>query len=390
MIASMGPLTGLHVIDMSTFVAGPSCTLALAQLGAHVLRIDPLGGAIDSRRHPLAPDGSSLYWDGLNKNKTITQLDLRSGDGRAVVHRLLSTPGPGHGILVTNAVGQRWLDFDALRAVRPDLIMVHLEGRSDGGSAVDYTINCETGLADVTGPAAHSEPINSVLPSWDLLAGLHAAVSILAAHAERDRTGQGAHIRVSLADVAAATLGHLGYIGDATLNSTVRTREGNSLYGTYGHDFRLADGRRVMIVALTRRHWQSLVRVAGIEDLIAGLETHHGVSLNDEGARYTHRAVITAMLSPWFEAQALADLSVTLTEAQVPWGEYRSLTEMAESDNGLVARSEIFSQIEHPAGGAYAAARAVARTPAWTLRPPIPANHLDPAEALSVWANGKE
>lgn len=388
MSESRGPLTGLHVIDMSTFVAGPSCALHLAQLGADVLRIDPLGGAIDAHRHPLAPDGSSLYWAGLNKEKSVLQLDLRSDDGRDIVHRLLSTPGPGHGILITNAVGQQWLRYDALRATRPDLIMVHLEGRSDGSAAVDYTINSETGLPDLAGPVGLSQPINSVLPAWDLLAGVHAALAITAAQIERTRTGQGAHVRLSLADVAAATLGHLGYIADATLNPTVRTRDGNTIYGTYGQDFEVAGSRRVMVVALTRRHWRALVDLTGIAGIIASLESHYGVTFDDEGARYAHRAEITALLAPWFRRQSRDDAAAALDDAQVPWGDYRSFTEMATADDGLVARSEIFDHIRDDPAGTYPVPRAVARSVGWGTQPTA-ARRVASSEALAAWTEGK-
>jgi 2-methylfumaryl-CoA isomerase len=167
-----GPLAGLHVLDLSTYVAGPSATMTLAQLGAEVVRIDPIGGATDTRRLPLSPDGTSLYWAGLNKAKRSVELDLRQEEGRDVVRRLLARPGDGHGILVTNAVGQPWLTDDVLRQVRADLIHVRIGGRADGRAAVDYTVNCEVGLPWLTGPVESGTPVNHVLPAWDLLTGL--------------------------------------------------------------------------------------------------------------------------------------------------------------------------------------------------------------------------
>jgi 2-methylfumaryl-CoA isomerase len=148
-----GTLTGLRIIDISTYVAGPSGTMALAQLGADVIRIDPVGGATDVRRLPLHPDGLSLYWASLNREKRSVQVDLRGEEGRDLVRALIAASGPGGGIVVTNAVGQEWLDYDRLVEVRPDLILVQIAGRADGRPAVDYTVNCEVGLPYLTGPA---------------------------------------------------------------------------------------------------------------------------------------------------------------------------------------------------------------------------------------------
>src|SRR4051812_44792695 len=104
MSVATGPLAGLHILDLSSFVAGPSSTMTLAQLGADVVRIDPIGGPPDGRRYPLTPDGTSLYWAGLNKGKRVLQLDLRSEEGREIVGQLLQRGGDNGGILVTNAV----------------------------------------------------------------------------------------------------------------------------------------------------------------------------------------------------------------------------------------------------------------------------------------------
>jgi len=376
------PLSGLHVVDVSTFVAGPSCTMTLASLGADVVRVDALGGGPDAGRYPLADDGTSLYWAGLNRGKRIVQADMRTEEGRSVVGDLLATPGAGHGIVVTNAVGQSWLEYEELLHCRPDLILVHLEGRSDGTSAVDYTINSETGLPRITGPAHLGEPVNSALPSWDLLTGLHAAVALLAAWRRRSETGEGALIRISLADVAAATLSHLGYVADAVVNGTDRQPDGNSLYGTYGRDYVLGDGRRIMLVALTSRQWLGLVEVCRIADAVAALERRTGTTLRDEGSRYALREDITELLGPWFASRSFAQVTATLDAARVPWGEYRTVRDMATAPDGLVARSAIFD----PGPEGYPVPRSVARSAAWESIPPPPPMHSTVDEVLADWS----
>ena len=159
------PLADLTVIEVSSFVAAPLCGTALSQLGAKVIRVDPIGGASDTDRWPVTADGTSIYWTGLNKGKRSATIDLRSADGQDLVQRLIVE---GDGIVVTNAAGQPWLSYDTLVAKRADLIHLQVLGRHDGTTAVDYTVNAATGYPLVTGPVDHAGPINHVLPAWDV------------------------------------------------------------------------------------------------------------------------------------------------------------------------------------------------------------------------------
>ncbi|HEX4658863.1 MAG TPA: CoA transferase [Streptosporangiaceae bacterium] len=109
MTSDAAPLVGLRVLEISTFVAAPLGGLTLAQLGADVIRIDPVGGGADIGRWPLAPSGTSLYWTGLNKGKRSVMLDFRSAEGRQIVADLVAASGPDGGVVLTNAVGQDWL-----------------------------------------------------------------------------------------------------------------------------------------------------------------------------------------------------------------------------------------------------------------------------------------
>ena len=140
------PLGGLQILELSTYVAGPSCGVTLAQLGADVIRVDPIGGATDLRRLPLDRYGDSLYWAGLNRAKRSIEINTNTSEGRGLVYELLAASGSNGGILLTNSVGRDWLSYDNLVTYREDLIEIHIEGRCDGKPAVDYTINCEVGL----------------------------------------------------------------------------------------------------------------------------------------------------------------------------------------------------------------------------------------------------
>jgi 2-methylfumaryl-CoA isomerase len=367
------PLEGLRIVELSTYVAGPSGSMTLAQLGAEVIRIDPIGGATDTRRLPLDAKGNSLYWAGLNKGKRSVEVDTSSEEGRDLVRNLLAAPGPGGGILVTNAVGQRWLDYEAIRGCRDDLIEVHITGRSDGKPAVDYTVNSEVGLPLITGPVDVDRPVNHVLPAWDLLTGLHSAIAILAAERQRARTGRGQLVTVSLADVAVATMAHLGFVGDVVVNGRGRLRDGTYLYGSFGCDFETADDRRVMVVALTSRHWRNLVKLCGVGEAIEALQRSLGVDLGDEEARYRYRELLSALFRPWFEGRPYDEVVARLEESQVLWGPYRTVWEFVTDSSSLLRTGDLMADVDQPGIGAYPSPRPVQQFGAWAERSPAPA-----------------
>src|SRR5580692_4283866 len=174
-------LSDLRIVEFSAFVAAPLGGMTMAQFGAEVIRIDPIGGAIDFNRWPVTEDGASLYWAGLHKP-----------EGRALAQAIATAPGPsgnpaGGGIVLTNLPPLPGLDYASLKAKRADVILLRLIGNRDGSAAVDYTVNAASGFPLVTGPGG--APVNHVLPAWDIAAGLYLATALLAAERHRARTG---------------------------------------------------------------------------------------------------------------------------------------------------------------------------------------------------------
>jgi 2-methylfumaryl-CoA isomerase len=352
-----GILRGLRIIEYSAFVAAPSAGLTLAQLGAEVIRVDPIGGALDAGRWPLNKAGVSLYWASLNRGKRSVALDLRQPDGRDLLARLVTAPGEGGGLFLSNLPEPEGLEYETLRRQRPDLIVVRLTGNPDGSAAVDYTVNCATGLPWLTGPANLPGPVNHVLPAWDLLAGATLANAVLAAERQRRLTGEGQEVRLALADVALGAIANLGMLAEVEHGAEPRQRAGNDLYGTFGRDFATADGRRVMIVALTRRHWQALVELAGIGAQVARLEAMLGLDLNDEGNRYRASEQIAALIAPWCAHQTFAELGDKLEAAGILWGPYRTVRQLLDEDWRASERNPMFQRVEQPGVGAVLAAR---------------------------------
>jgi 2-methylfumaryl-CoA isomerase len=348
-----GILSGLRVVEGSAFVAAPLGGMTLAQLGADVIRFDQIGGGLDYGRWPLAPDGQSLFWAGLNKGKRSIQLDLRSPEGRELASALVAAPGPDAGLFLTNFPARGWLAYDELRRRRKDLIMLALTGNPDGSSELDYTVNAATGFPWVTGPRDVAEPVNSVLPAWDVVTGTLAAVGLLAAERHRRRTGEGQVIRLSLSDVAFAMVGNLGRIGQAQLCARDQRKDGNYLYGAFGHDFETRDCRRVMVVALTARQWTALSDVTGIESACASLGQAIEHNLSTETGRFEARDLITALLRPWFANRNLAEIREEFAGTGVSWGPYQTFRQLATEDPRASTANPMFEAIEHPGAGSY-------------------------------------
>ncbi len=349
-----GILDGLRVVEGSAFVAAPLGGMTLAQLGAEVIRFDPIGGGLDYGRWPLAPDSrESLFWAGLNKGKKSIAVDFRRPEGRELLTRLITLPGADGGIFSTNFPARGWLDFDALKAGREDLIMINLVGRRDGGSEVDYTVNPQLGLPAITGPEDDPGPVNHVLPAWDLIAGQMMATAVLAAERHRGRTGQGQYVRLALKDIAAATLGHLGMIAEASLIDEDRPKQGNYLFGAFGRDFETRDGHRVMVVGLTSSQWRCLLTATGLDAQVAALGERLGLNLDEEGDRYRARRELAGLVAAWVAARDISTIAEIFTEHRVTWAPYRTLREALAQDPDCSADNPMFQRVEQPGVGAW-------------------------------------
>jgi 2-methylfumaryl-CoA isomerase len=323
----------------------------MAQMGADVIRIDPLGGGIDYRRWPVTRTGASLYWAGLNKAKRSLALALDKPEGRDIARSVIAAPGAGAGIVLTNLPPSRGLDFATLKAARNDLIMLRLTGNRDGSAAVDYTVNAASGFPLVTGRGG--APVNHVLPAWDVAAGLYLAAGLLAAERHRLRTGKGQEVVAALSDVMLATLGHLGYLGDVQINGTARPAIGNDLYGSFGRDFATADGRRVMIIALTRRQWRAIGDATGLGDRLAMIGPMMDVDLDTEAGRYEARDAIGAVLARWCASRTLSEIGQAFTGAGVLWGHFQDFLQLVHDDPRCSEANPLFALVDQPGIGRY-------------------------------------
>jgi 2-methylfumaryl-CoA isomerase len=317
-----------RVVELSAFVAAPFAGMTLARMGCDVLRVDPPQGGLDFRRWPVTPTGESLFWAGLNKGKRSVAIDFRRPEGRELVAELVlagsnnGAPGPRGAVLLTNLGARGPLQHSSLVRRRPDAISVEVEGHRDGRSAVDYTVAAGSGVPLLTGPEDHIGPVNSPLPTWDIATGLNAALAAREAMWQRLQTGRGVRACVALADVAVDVLSALGFLEEQRLAAQPRTRDGNYLYGAFGRDFELADGARVMVVAITPRQWSSLVDATGISAEVETIQRATGLDLSLEGDRWHARHEIASVLERWCSRQTLDGAAAALEANGACWGLY--------------------------------------------------------------------
>jgi 2-methylfumaryl-CoA isomerase len=353
---SSRPLEGLRIVEGSAFVAAPLGGMTLAQLGADVIRFDNIGGGIDYHRWPCTPDGASLFWASMNKGKRSLAVDVRRPEGQEIVAELICAPGNDAGVFLSNFPESGWLSDRTLRARRADLIYVNILGNPDGTTAVDYTVNPASGFAYATGPVGGALPTNHVLPAWDTATGLHAAIAVLTAERRRARKGVGDLVTVSLADVAFAMVSNLGYLAQAQVLHEDRPPIGNDMYGAFGRDFPTADGRRVMVVAISLRQWRSLVDATEIAEHLEGIERAFEVDLSQEGDRFKARDALAALIGQWITTRSLEETAKRFDEHGVCWGAYQTFRQLFEDDWRCSPQNPMFADIDQPGIGKVRAA----------------------------------
>ncbi|HLK25984.1 MAG TPA: CoA transferase [Caulobacteraceae bacterium] len=362
-------LSDLAIVEGVSFVAGPTCGIYLAQMGAEVIRFDQIGGGPDYNRWPLSPEGASFYWESLNKGKKSVALDLARPEGRELAQRLAASTG----LFVTNYPVDGFLSYERLKPLRENLIALRIMGWADGKPAVDYTVNAAVGVPLMTGPVDAKGPVNHVLAAWDLLTGAYAAFSLVTAERARRADGRGREVRLPLADVAMASMGHLGFVAEALLGDGDRPRVGNNLFGAFGRDFATKDGERLMVIAITPRQWTNLVGALGLAEAIKALEAELGVDFAaDEGPRFTWRQRIDPLFEAAFAARTLAELTPLLDAAGVTHGPYQP-TSVGARDPRL---AENLFDVGHPSGHRYPTPGAAARAHGEERPAPTPAPRL--------------
>jgi 2-methylfumaryl-CoA isomerase len=228
----------------------------------------------------------------------------------------------------------------------------------------------------LTGHADDPRPVNHIFPAWDFITGAYAALSLVSAERGRRLTGKGCEVRIPLSDIAATALANFGMLAEVLQAGADRPRQGNDVFGAFGRDFVIKDGRRLMVVAITPRQWRGVVKTLGLEAPVAALETELGVSFGGhEAVRYQHRDRLYPLFGAAFATRSEAELAPAFEAEGVCWSAYRTLAEAAK-DETLFAENPAFGRADQPSGLDYPVPGPAATLAGRPRGAPVPAPKL--------------
>jgi crotonobetainyl-CoA:carnitine CoA-transferase CaiB-like acyl-CoA transferase len=384
-----GPLTGLVVADLSTVLAGPFCTMLLADLGADVIKVEPPDGDATRTWGPpwvgdeAAGTRTAAYFLAVNRNKRSIRLDLRTDAGAAVLRRILGRAD----VLVENfrPGGLERLGFDDASLSRLNAGLVHLaiSGYGTTGAAAarpgyDAVVQAMGGLMSITGGPTESggEPTKVGVAISDVVSGLFGAVAILAGLIERGGLGRGGNggpgQRVDVSLLASTLAILVNQAQNAFVTGVAPGRHGNAHPNIVPYQtFATADGHLVVAVG-SERQWRSLCAALSLD----GLDDPRFAT---NGGRVEHRDELLPLLAAAFAARPTAEWEAILEGAEVPFGPIRDVLEAFESPEA--ADLEMSAELEHPAFGVVRQAGIplrFERTPgAIRTAPPLLGEHTD-------------
>ncbi len=294
-----GPLSGLRVLDLTTFLSGPYCTQILGDLGADVIKVEPPAGDSTRVLPPHFVDGDSAYFLSVNRNKRSVVLDLKSAAGKAAFLHLV---GECDGVVENFRAGvlaRLGLSYETLRAVNPRIVLCSITGFGQDGPkhdapAYDAIVQALSGGMSMTGEVGRP-PVRAGIPIGDLAAGMFGAVGVLAALLRCRETGEGSHLDVSMLDAQISMLTYQAayyLVSDQVPGPQGR---GHVSIPTY-RSFTCGDGRDVIVTANTEGMWRGLCRALDRADLVTDQR------FVDNPSRLANRAELDAELEPRFAA----------------------------------------------------------------------------------------
>ena len=309
-----GPLSDIRVLDLTRVLAGPAAALALADLGAEVIKVEPPGGGDETRSFPPFRDGESHYYLAVNRGKKSIVIDLKTERGVELVKQLVASCD----VLIENyrpgVMDRLGLGYDELSAINPKLIYCSISGFGQYGPlrdrpSFDIVLQALSGAMSVNG-AAGGEPTKLGIPLGDLVGGINGPIGILAALHERHATGKGRHIDVSLLDGMIGMLGYLAQLSFFTGEDPVPQGSQHPNLVPYG-SFAASDGA-IIIACLTNSFWGRICRALGLEDY------EHDPRYNSLEQRRERRDEVNAMIEGVTAGMTVKELEAILNEHQVP------------------------------------------------------------------------
>ena len=370
------PLSDVRVVDLSRVLAGPYCTMMLGDLGAEVIKIEVPGRGDDSRQWgPPYAGGESAYYLCTNRNKKGLTLNLKTEEGKAILRALVQRSD----VLVENfRVGtmERWgLGYDELKQMNPGLVYCSISGYGCDGPyrdrpGYDFVIQAEGGIMSITG-RADGAPHKVGVAIVDITTGMYAATAILAALRERERSGQGQQIDMSLLECQVAWLGNVASNYLVSGDQPMRYGNDHPNIVPYGV-FETADGHVALGVG-NDRQFRAFCQAAGCQHLADDPR----FATNPERVR--NRDLLIPQLQEVFRKRTSQVWIALIYEIDIPGGPINTLDQVFAHPQ-LTAR-EILTEVSHPTAGAVKLVRSpmnLKRTPPQIrYAPPLLGEHTD-------------
>jgi len=371
-----GALDGIRVVDLTRALAGPYCTLMLADHGADVVKIEIPGTGDETRDWaPPSIKGVSAYYLAINRNKRSVTCDLKHPDGKRILERLIERAD----VVVENfspgVLGRLGFPDDRVRAMNRKVVICHVSGFGQDGpgrawAAYDLVVQGMGGVMSLTGPPG-GDPVMVGVPQADMVAGMFAAFAIVAALEARHRTGEGQVIDATMIGGQVALLSRQAarYFADGT----VPRPEGNVHASIVPYQtFRAADGF-VNICCANNALFERLCRAIELEDLL------EDGRFSDNASRVKHRDALVPLIAARVHRMTKADVVRKLREANVPVGPINDLGEVF--NDPVVRHLGLIAEVDHPIAGRVRAPGIPVRmseTPGSVRRaPPLLGEHTD-------------
>ncbi|MCA7085982.1 CoA transferase [Cupriavidus sp. DB3] len=338
-------LRGLRVVDFSHVLAGPVCTMMLADMGADVIKVEPPGGELGRQIGPPWIAGESAVYLSVNRNKRGIALDLKCADGREVARRLIQ----GADVVVENfrpgvmqALG---LDYDTVARSNRKLVYCSISAYGQTGpmrdrAGVDGIIQAASGLMSTLG-TAHSEPMKVAIPVADMVAGYLATIAVLAAVNAARQGGQGEYLDISLYN-ATLMLQQIGYASYFATNALPARTGSAAPYAAPNEAYQTRDGW-IMVAAYHQKRWQALCAVLGAPDL------ENDPRFAGNADRVAHRDALRQALTPLFQQRTTEAWMQELAAHDILCAPVASYQEVLRSPQ--YAASGLDSWVDHPLAG---------------------------------------
>jgi formyl-CoA transferase len=374
-------LSGIRILDLTQFEAGTSCTQLLGWLGADVIKIEPPGGEQSRRNRPEVPGLDAMYFLLFNANKRSLTLDLKHPDGYALFLKLVER---GDVVVENFAPGlleRLNLGYERLAAANPGIILARMKGFGLSGpyheyKAFDMIAQATGGVMSVTG-FPDREPVLCGATIGDSGAGVHMATGILAAYIERQRTGRGQVVEISMQEAVANLIrtryaAHYrdGKPSGRRGNGTAPPAVPEGLYPCAPGG--LNDYAYIYVQPISQPMWRDFATAIGREDLITDPRC------KDAWTRYEHRDMLHEITRTWCKARTKHEVMATLAKGGVPCGAVQDTAEVLD-DPHLNARGAI-ATIDHPTRGKFRVPGCPVRLSASepvTTPPPLAGQHTE-------------